>query len=455
MRPKRGDILEFDVEGLAYGGRGVCRTNGFVVFVDNALPGDHIEAEVTKSKKNYAEARTVRVIEVGPDRVKAECVHSGELCPGAPWQELAYERQIQIKAEQVREALERIGGLSDFEMEPIREAQDVWRYRNKLEYSFGAGSDGRLALGFHKRGNWQQVVDVDDCLLASHRSNEIRNFARDWFRDRGIEAYDRKSRAGFLRNLVVREGRYSGQIQVRLITSEGIESFDSDEFTVDMTGEFSQVSSLIWTVNSGTAEVSRGDVDDLKYGVEWIEEEVSGLRFRIPYDAFFQTNSAMMQELVETASEYADLKGDEHVFDLYCGIGTMGLLLASRAGMVYGIDIVDDAVRSANENAQANRIDNARFFSGNARTAIRPLVEEVGSADVVVIDPPRAGLSQKVVRRVLETGAKRIVYVSCNPTTLAPNAAQMVEAGYKLVKVRPVDMFPNTPHIECVALLER
>ncbi len=456
MRPRRGDELELEVEGLAYGGRGICRNDGFVVFAEGALPGDRIQAEVTKSKKNYAEARTLRVIEIGPDRVEAKCVHSGELCPGAPWQELAYDEQLKIKAAQVRDSLERIGGLEGFELEPVIPAAEIWRYRNKLEYSFGTAKDGRLALGFHRRGDWREVVDIEDCLLASELSNEIRNFIRSHFQGHSLEAYDRESGHGLLRNLVVREGRNSGQTQVRLVTSDANGTgFDPDQFATAVRERFNTVSGIVWTVNSGSAEVSRGEVNDLLYGVEWLEEEVSGLSFHIPYEAFFQTNTEMMHHIVDTVAEFADLKGDERVFDLYCGIGTLGLQLASKARDVYGIDVVEDAVRGANENAKLNGIGNARFFCGNARTTIRPLIEEAGTADVAVIDPPRAGLSQKVVRRVLETRAGRIVYVSCNPTTLAPNVSQMVEAGYRLVKVLPVDMFPNTPHIECVALLER
>ena len=215
------------------------------------------------------------VLEVGPERVEAECVHSGELCPGAPWQELAYDEQLKIKAGQVRDSLERIGSLEGFELEPVIQADEIWRYRNKLEYSFGTGSDGSLALGFHRRGNWREVVDIEDCLLASELSNEIRNFIRGHFQGHSLEAYDRESGTGLLRNLVVREGRNSRQIHVRLVTSDASGTgFNADQFATAVRERFDTVSGIVWTVNSGSAEASQGELNDLLYGVEWFEELV-------------------------------------------------------------------------------------------------------------------------------------------------------------------------------------
>lgn len=452
---KRGEQVEFEVSSLAYGGRGVARRRGYVVFVAGGLPGDRVVAEITRRKKSYAEARVLRLVEAGPDRVAVRCMHGGEQCPGAPWQTLDYAKQLEVKADQVRDALERIGGLSGFEVEPIVAADETWRYRNKLEYSFGGSEEGGLALGFHQRGDWSRVVDVDDCLLASDQSNEVRNFVRSWCSDLRLDPYDRRSGEGFLRNLVVREGRRTGQVHVGLVTGEPIAAFDPDGFGGEVCKEFDQVTSIVWTVNSGTAEVARGGVNDLLSGVEWIEESLGDMTFRIPYEAFFQTNTEMAEHLFAAAEEFAGLRGGERLFDLYCGIGTVGLLLSHGAGEVFGIDVVEESVRFCAENARLNGIENAQFASGDVRTALRPLVEQAGEADVAIVDPPRAGLSKKVVRRLMETGAGRVVYISCNPTTLAPNVRQMVDAGFELKKVRPVDMFPHTPHIECVALLER
>ena len=435
--PRRGELLEVEVESLAFGGRGVARTEGLVVFVAGALPGDRVRAEVTKGKKRFAEARAVEMLRPGADRVADVCVHGGEPCPGAPWQGLAYERQLAHKGEQVEDALRRIGGLDGFEMEEIVPAAQQWRYRNKLEYSFGE-EDGEPVLGFHARGRWDLIVDVEDCHLASEAGNAARNEVREWARVESVPAYDAGARRGVLRNLVVREGRRTGQIQTRLVTTPA---------------RFPRPPVDLHTQIEGDSGGTDGPTGAL--GEERLREELCGLKLEMSHGAFFQTNTEMAERLYAVAAEYAGLSGRERVFDLFCGIGTIGLTMAAGAGEVWGLEIVPEAIADAERNAERNRIENAHFIAANARTGVRRLLEKAGKPDVVVIDPPRAGLSQKIVRRVIECEAPRIVYVSCNPTTLAPNAAQLTEAGYTLKRVRPVDMFPQTPHIECVALLEK
>jgi 23S rRNA (uracil1939-C5)-methyltransferase len=379
----------------------------------------------------------LELLRPGPDRVPDRCLHEGEPCPGAPWQGLDYSLQLETKRRQVDDALRRIGELEGYELEQIEAAEERWRYRNKLEYSFGEAA-GELVLGFHARGRWDRVVGVDDCMLASEAGNEARNRVRDWARSSVLPAYDRRAREGLLRNLVVREGRRTGELQTRLVTSPG----QIPRPPVDL-----------HTVIEGPGGGTDGPTGVL--GREQITERLGGLRFEISHTAFFQTNTEMAERLHGVARELAGLTGGERVFDLYSGIGTLALAMASDAGEVWGLEIVPEAVSDAARNAELNGIENARFVAANARTGLRPLIEEAGRPDVVILDPPRAGLSQKIVRRVIECEAKRIVYVSCNPTTLAPNAAQLTEAGYSLRRVKPVDMFPQTPHIECVALLEK
>jgi 23S rRNA (uracil1939-C5)-methyltransferase len=436
-RPRQGAELELEIDSLAQGGRGVARTDGYVVFVSGALPGDRVRARLVRSKRDYAEAKTVELLRPSSERLADRCLHEGEPCPGAPWQGMAYERQLAEKADQVADALRRLGRLEGFELEPIVPALEQWRYRNKLEYSFG-GSPERLALGFHRRGSWAEVVNVDDCLLASEANNAARNRVRDWGREQRLDAYDRRDQTGTLRNLVVREGRRTGQVQTRLVTSVA----DLPRPPVDL-----------HTVIEGPGGGTDGPTGAL--GAEHLHEELCGLRFRVSHDAFMQTNTEMAERLYGIAANAAGLTGRERVFDLYCGIGTVALALASRAGEVWGLETVASAIADAEHNAATNEVGNAHFVAADARVGIRPLIERAGRPDVVVVDPPRAGLSAKVVRRVLECEAGRIVYVSCNPTTLAPNAAQMVAAGYSLRRVTPVDMFPQTPHVECVAVLEK
>jgi 23S rRNA (uracil1939-C5)-methyltransferase len=309
---------------------------------------------------------------------------------------------------------------------------------------------GELVLGFHHPGRWDLIDDVEDDILASERINEVREAVKGWCREEGLTAWDRETGTGVLRNLVVREGRRTGQIQARVVTSPGA------EFRVAELAAATPADSFLWTRAEGVAETTRGGDTQLVKGAAVLEEELSGLRFRISPDAFFQTNTEMAEILYGSAAELAALSGREKVLDLFCGIGTIALTLALDAGEVWGVELVEEAVHDAIENAKLNGIDNTKFFAGDVRLVMRELLEQSGSPDVIVVDPPRAGLSQKVVRRIIEAEAQRIVYVSCNPTTLAPNARQLVDdGGYELKTVRPVDMFPQTPHIECVALLER
>jgi 23S rRNA (uracil1939-C5)-methyltransferase len=446
-RPDRFAELDLTIDSLAFGGNGVARHEGYVLFVQGALPGDRVRAKVTKTKRDYGEAITLEVLEPSPDRIPAVAHH-----PGAPWQVLPYEKQLEIKSQQVDDALRRLGKLGGFELEPIVPALETWRYRNKLEYSFGTegtAERGELIFGFHAPGEWDRIVQIDDCLLASERGNEVRDQVLRFCREQGLTAYDRRTRRGFLRNCVVREGRRTGQFQVRLVTMPG-DDLDQDAFAAAV-----DVDGLLWTQYDGLGETTTSGDTTLISGREYLEEELNGMTFRVSPHAFFQVNTEMSEKLYGIATDYASLAGFERLYDLYCGIGTVGLSMSTRAGELWGLEIVEDAIGDAIVNARLNEIDNAHFFAGDVRTALRLLVDKAGSPDVVVVDPPRAGLSQKVVRRIIDASPKRLVYISCNPTTLAPNAAQFVEAGYVLRKVRPVDMFPQTPHIECVALLER
>src|SRR5919201_351602 len=356
--------LELHVDSLAYGGNGVARLNGFVVFVRRGLPGDRVRARVTKVKRNHAEALAVEVLQPGPQRVDAPCVHY-PACGGCQF-----------------------------------------HYRNKVEYSFTETPNGP-ALGFHKAGRWDEVLEIERCWISSDLSNALRDAVRDWARAEKLEPYDQAEHTGYLRHLVIREGRNTRQALVQLVTAPG-ERFDRDEL-VEVLRRFPEVRSIHWAVNESQAEVTNLPTM-LLWGDEAIEEELCGLRFRVRPNAFLQTNTAMAERLYELAFDAAALTGEETVYDLYCGIGTIGLAMASQALTIWG----------------------------------------------VVVDPPRAGLAGKALRRVGEAGAPRLVYVSCNPTTLAGDVKRLVaDYGYRLERARPVDMFPHTPHVETVALLRR
>ncbi len=444
-----------------------------------------------------------------------------------PWQVLPYERQLEIKQTQVQDALRRLGGFEGFTVEPIVPALEQWRYRNKLEYSFGHDlHTDELVCGFHAPAGWNMVLAIDDCLLASEEGNHARRVAADWCREQGLRAWSRGGEEGgglgdrpeaahsgiggngaspegeltretaprrdegvpareqtgsgpavrgrgrrgsargeertgpgpdgraLLRNLVVREGRRTGKLQVRIVTTEG--ELDAPSLAAALAAELGErLSGVLWTRSRQLAETTAGGETELVWGDAELPERVAELELRISPEAFFQTNTEMAEVLYGIAAEYAALEGWERVYDLYCGTGTIALALAPRAGEVWGIELVEQAVADAIAAARRNEIANAHFFAGDARLALPELLARAGRPDVLVVDPPRAGLSQKVVRRIIEAGPRRIVYISCNPTTLAPNAAQLMEAGWALRKVRPVDMFPQTHHVECVALLER
>jgi len=443
--------LELTIDSLAYGGNGVARLNGFVLFVRRGLPGDTVRARVTKVQRRHAEALATEVLKPGPQRVDAPCAHY-PACGGCRFQDLAYEGQVESKASQVSDALRRIGGVADPPLEPILPADDVFRYRNKLEYSFTQLEDGPT-LGFHKAGRWDEVLEIEKCWLTTDLGNAIRNAVRGWARAEKLVAYSQEEQTGYLRHLVVREGRNTGQALVQLVTAPG-EKFDTGGF-VDVLREFPELRSIHWSENESPAEVTNLPTQ-LLWGDEAIEEELCGLRFRVRPNAFLQTNTAMAERLYRVAREFAALTGDQTVYDLYCGIGTIGLVLARDALTVWGIDVSEESIACALENAELNGIGNAAFFAGNVGQSLQELHERSGEPDVVVVDPPRAGLAGKALKRLGEIGAPRIVYVSCNPTTLAGDVKRLGDDfGYALQRAKPVDMFPHTPHVETVALLER
>ena len=467
-RPQRGDELELQIDSLAFGGEGVARLGdgGYVVFVAGAIPGDRVRAVVHKRKRSYAHARTLEVLDPSPERIAPLADH-----PGVPWQVLPYERQLQIKSAQVDEALRRIGRLDGFELEPIVPAVEPWRYRNKLEYSFG-DEDGELVCGFHVPAGANRVAPIEDCLLASERGNRAREVALEWCRAQGLTAWDRGGRGrgvdavrrertgpapdgrARLRNLVVREGRHTGRLQIRIVTTDG--ELEAGALAAALSEALpDSLEGMLWTRSRSLAETTGGGDTELVWGQAGLPERLGELDLLISPEAFFQTNTEMAEQLYDVVVEYAALEGWERVYDLYSGIGTIALTLAPRAGELWGIELVEEAVADAIAGARRNEITKAHFFAGDVRLALPELLERAGRPDVLVVDPPRAGLSKKVVHRIIDASPKRIVYVSCNPTTLAPNAAELVEAGWVLRKVRPVDMFPQTHHIECVALFER
>ena len=449
---QRDEELELRVDSLAYGGNGVARLDGFVVFVRAGLPGDTVRARITKVQRRHAEAIAVEVIEAGP-AARRGAVRS---LPGV--------RRLPLPGSGLRGAARgqaRLGrglaaggsrGSPSRRSSRSSRAEEIFGYRNKMEYSFAPGPDGP-ELGLHRAGRWDEVLGIERCWLTTDLGNRIRNTMRDWAREEHLAAYDQSAGEGYLRHLIVREGRNTGQALVQLVTHER-ERFDRERL-IEVLTEFPEVRSIQWTVNDTPAEVTNLPTE-LLWGEDAIEEEIGGLRFRVRPNAFLQTNTRMAERLYELARDEAGLTGGETVYDLYCGIGTIGLSLARDALTVWGVEISEESVACAIENAELNAIGNAAFFAGNVGQVLRELRERAGEPDVVVVDPPRAGLAGKALKRLGEIAAPRVVYVSCNPTTLAGDTKRLVEEyGYRLVRTRPLDMFPHTPHVESVSLLER
>jgi 23S rRNA (uracil1939-C5)-methyltransferase len=451
-RPRRDDLLEVSVGDLAFGGQGVARADGFVVFCADTAPGDRARVRVRKARRRFAEADLLEVLEPGPDRVEPPCPYVPR-CGGCRLQHIGYKATLTAKRTQVAEHLVRIGHLDGVAVLEPDPAVALFGYRNKMEYSAAPGDDG-LSIGFHERGRWDRVVDVAECMLATPLGNRLREAVREWAVDEGVAPYDQRSQTGTLRHVVVRVGVNTGQGLVSVVTAPGAEEV-VDRLAPRLAETQPQLVGLVHSVNDGVAEVTGGLPSRVVWGRDWLEEQVLGVNLRLSAGTFFQTNTRMAERLYERAAEAAGLTGGEVLYDLYAGAGSVGLVLAPQTAEVVAIEIVEEAVRDAEANARANGFDRYRALCGDVRVVLRERGDELPSPDVAIVDPPRAGLSGGAVRRMLELGAPVLVYISCHPATFADNARQFVEGGYRLEWVRPVDMFPQTPHVEAVARFVR
>jgi 23S rRNA (uracil1939-C5)-methyltransferase len=452
-RPRRDDVLELEVGDLAFGGAGVARRDGFVVFVRDAAPGDRVVARVRKARRRFAEADLVEVREPGPVRVPVPCPYVPR-CGGCRLQHVSYAAALAAKRDQVAEHLARIGHLEGVEVREPDPALEPFGYRNKMEYSAAPGPDGGLRLGFHERGRWDAIVDVAECMLATPLGNRVRESVRAWAEEEAIAPYDQRAQQGSLRHVVVREGVATGQVLVTVVTAAGAERA-VDRLAPRLRAAHPELVGLLHAVNEGLAEVTAGLPTRVVEGRDSLEERVAGVTLRLSSGAFFQTNTRMTDVLYRRVAEAAGLDGGQVLYDLFAGVGSIGVALASGAREVVAIEIVEEAVRDAEGNARRNGVANHTALAGDVGVVLRERRGELPPPDVAVVDPPRAGLSGRAVRRILELAPPVLVYVSCQPATFADNAARFVEGGYELEWVRPVDMFPQTPHIEAVARFTR
>jgi 23S rRNA (uracil1939-C5)-methyltransferase len=458
---KKGDHIELGIESMAVGGRGIGRIDGLVVFVTGSVPGDRVLARVVKKKREYAEAVLVEVVSPSSDRVEAPCPYFGH-CGGCQWQHVAYERQLFYKREMVRGCLEHIGGLRVSLIGETLPSPATYAYRNKMEFSFSdrrwllpqeldlPGPSRGFALGLHVPGTFDKVLDIDTCLLVEGLANEILREVKDITRSSDIPAYGPKTHRGYWRFLTIRHSRAFDHWMVNLITSEDQPSYVRP-LANRLAARFPAVISVINTINAGKAAIAIGDKEIVLHGLPRVKDRIGPHIFRISANSFFQTNTGAAERLYETVQTYAELNRGDTVLDLYCGTGTIPIFLSSRAGSITGIEMSPSAVLDAETNCRENGIENCRFIQGDARH----MLGQIGVVpDVVVLDPPRSGMHEDVVKGVLDLSPKRIVYVSCNPATLARDLSRMFPA-YEVLAVQPVDMFPNTHHVETVVKLIR
>ncbi|MCZ7602651.1 MAG: 23S rRNA (uracil(1939)-C(5))-methyltransferase RlmD [Melioribacteraceae bacterium] len=470
---KKGDILELEITGYAFEGKGIAKIHRddsekkYVIFADGSYPGDKVKVELRRIKKSYAESKVIEVIEPSEERTRARCKYFG-VCGGCKQQDLKYEVQLKYKAEQVKDVFERIGGLKDFEMLTIVPSQKVFYYRNKMEFSFADKrwlfpeeinnrdeiKDQNFALGLHIPRMFDKVLDINECYLQSEDSTKILNFTRDFFKSTGTSIYSTKTHEGYLRNLVIKQSHHTDDLMVNLVTSKLDEQLFT-KYTEELLKIEPKITTIVNNINEKKAQIAVGDFERIFHGNGVIFDKIGQFLFRISPNSFFQTNSIQAENLYETALAFAEFSGDEIVYDLYSGAGTISIFVSPHVKQVYAFESVEAAVKDAASNTELNKITNVHFELADLNKSFLTIIEEklLPKPDVVITDPPRAGMNPKTINDVIELSPKKIVYVSCNPATQARDIKMLVESGYKLIKIRPVDMFPHTFHIENVALL--
>jgi 23S rRNA (uracil1939-C5)-methyltransferase len=464
------ETITVRIDSLAFEGKGVARVDGKVLFVRGAVPGDLVEVAITKEKKNYSEGKLVRVVEPSAKRIEPRCEHFG-VCGGCSFQNIHYEEQIKWKHKFVSDAFEKIAKLNGFEIKPAIPSVEIFEYRNKMEFSFGTSrwlteeeiqkgeqiesASKHFALGFHIPERFDKVIDINRCLLQEERGNILINEIRAKTRELGVPAYNLRTHLGFLRNVVIRYSKYSGELLLNLVTTSQIGEKEKEflqwyrEYFLNL--DF--VHHLVHTINNRFSPVAYGEYEILK-GSGYLTEELHGVKYRISPFSFFQVNTKQAEVLVEKVVEFADAKG-KVVWDLYSGAGTFSLSLAQEARLLVGIEAIESAVADARVNADVNNIKNVEFLAKDLHSkSISKKLQELPKPDVIVVDPPRTGIHKNLLNALLEIMPDRIIYVSCNPTTQARDCSLMSEK-YQIVEIQPVDMFPHTYHIESIALLVR
>jgi 23S rRNA (uracil1939-C5)-methyltransferase len=461
---KKGAQLELTIEKFADRGKSLAKHEGYVIFVPGAVPGDKVKATLIRKKKSFGEARITELLEPSPLRTEPRCAYFGA-CGGCKWQHVQYQAQLDAKTQSVSEALQHEGGFTDVPVRDAIPAEHIYEYRNKMEFSFSAerwltseeiASDERFtltfALGLHAPGFFNKVIDLDECHLQSGLSARIVNATREFALENDWKPWHIRRHAGFLRHLVIRQAGNTSDLLVNLVTRSHVAN-RMDQLAEFYKERFPEITTLVNGVNSGVAQTAFGEALHTIYGPGYLTDKIGDLTFQIAPNAFFQTNSKQAEKLYEVAREAGDLTPDDLLYDLYCGAGTISLYVAPKVRHVVGVELIEEAVVNARENAKINKIDNVTFASGDMLKLLTPeFIGKHGNPDVMIVDPPRAGIHPKVVAQIAAVKPKRLVYVSCNPRTQARDMAMLGDA-YQIEWAQPVDLFPHTHHVENVVKL--
>ncbi|MFC2089088.1 23S rRNA (uracil(1939)-C(5))-methyltransferase RlmD [Calditrichota bacterium] len=458
---KRNEELIVEIENVAFGGKGVCRYDDYVLFIPNTLPGDKVKIRVTRRKAGYGEARILEMIDPSSLRQDPPCKYF-EWCGGCTWQNTNYEQQLEFKWNHVSESLNHIADIENINVQNPISAPKVWGYRNKMEFSFSdrrwllpnelgdMSIDKSFALGLHVPGTFDKILAIDECLLQSNIANVILRYVDQYCRNKSLKPYGIHSHDGFLRFLVIRESSDSGELMVNIVTA--YEDFPVlEDLAEELTQKFTQVVSVVNTINEKKAQIAYGEKEHVLFGENFIADKLLGMEFKISANSFFQTNTQQAEKLYRTVIEFAAVENKHLIWDLYSGTGTISLILAKSAKFVTGFELIDSSVKDARKNAVKFGVKNIKFCTGDLLNNLSSIEDQ---PDTIVTDPPRSGMHPKVTQFLNSSGTQRIVYVSCNPTTMARDLKILME-NYRLIKVQPVDMFPQTYHIECVSLLEK
>ena len=462
---KKGAELTLKIESLAFGGRGLARYNDFVVFVKNAIPGQTVKTLVYRKKQGYAEARVLEVLEDSPNAVQPPCTHFG-VCGGCKTQNLMYKEQLNQKAHQVEDIFRRLGRYPKFELDEVIPAENVYHYRNKMEFTFSPNrwllsdepedTQKSIALGLHIPGRFDKILDIKECHIQPEIGNRILNKAQKICRAHPeLAPFDPKTHSGFLRHLMLRFGVRTHQVMVNIVTA--YEDMDKLSPLVDgLLNDISEITSMVNNVNTRKADSAFGEYEILLYGQPTVKENIGNFTIDISANSFFQTNTVMAEKLYETALAGADLSGEEVVYDLYSGTGSISLFLAQKAKEVHGFEVIVSAVEDATRNAVNNQIGNVKFHVANLDNFFKfSKGKKYPKPDIIFVDPPRAGMHKFMTDYLPKFEAKKIIYISCNPTTQARDTEVLLQKGYELKRLTLVDMFPHTPHIETVGIFQK